>query len=960
MRCCAWIHSRGTTSAGGVDPDCLRSIGGRGQVEDSIRRGPAHPDSSRISPLARDDERGWGGSWLPAFDWRARAGQGLNLGWILAACVRLEGAGRSRIQFGEGPLIPIPHESHHSRGMASAGGGFLLRRLSRTGKAMHGHGSAAAGSWSSKLMQLRVAQRSDPESQCEGNREHFLRQTLGTAPKLFFVSPAASTLLFALISAHREGPGPAAGRMRSFYRYKNSSSKCAIHASTAKAFASIYIRSNYLPNDQTHYGQVFVTVRSGGTNDASLSLQPVDKDVPTTSCTISHVDKVATTIDQESNSWEGVVERASIGLFRLHLVFALPSSLDAFLFAVRFASHSATFPLLSRLLHGIPTRQTIMAAFRPMDTLPVELLAEISIHYRQLLSRSDVDQVLLLGSVCSRWRDVAWLWKALWSKTHFRLGPSYFRQDFWENVLVQYLTLETSVYDEAERTEENPKKPASGNRNICREGTGPEQAKRPPGPHKQHTASKRLKSQQFLEHALVERCNGDRPKKAASIAVPRSSLPKSSLPQAQFIKKHSHNMSSNGNNGNNTPFNGFYMDSELYADRDLYPVFTAPPNANPTPAANPPSATANAALNANGSMAANANANAASNPNAMSTSTNSSAASNANAVASTSANSSAAFTANAIGAPAPNANVIAPANANPNAAVNGFYMDGEDYNSYPSITFANYSLFAMHLLRHAFTMLSYSRLTTYAQLPTTYTKMSCRAQEARRAWAPVPPRCDCTTHTSSSRVGKAGRARGGAGRLVRTARPKATSIRHTPTAAMTGVVAVVVDGDERKRKRRHCRCAPWCTSDNATEPRFHSSSIRARGRRRCRKGRKWPVPRPNGSGMGVGGAIARLGLAPDVDDDERRERCCRRGVVAKPARARAGGKRPLRGCARAKRRRAAIVRSSAPLTPTTANSTDVGECNNARSPPGHNTTVAAGYEVWTGGRSRRQFLELLR
>ncbi|KAJ7136505.1 hypothetical protein C8R43DRAFT_1132409 [Mycena crocata] len=62
-----------------------------------------------------------------------------------------------------------------------------------------------------QLLQARVAQRSDPESQCEGNREHFLRQTLGTAPKLFFVSPAASTLLFARISAHHEGPGPAAG-----------------------------------------------------------------------------------------------------------------------------------------------------------------------------------------------------------------------------------------------------------------------------------------------------------------------------------------------------------------------------------------------------------------------------------------------------------------------------------------------------------------------------------------------------------------------------------------------------------------------------------------------------------------------------------------------------------------------------------------------------------------------------
>ncbi|KAJ7136508.1 hypothetical protein C8R43DRAFT_1132413 [Mycena crocata] len=82
----------------------------------------AHDAMLRMDPLARDDERGWGGSWLPAFDWRARAGQGFNLGWILASCVRLEGAGRSRIQFGGGPLIPIPHESHHSRGMASAGG----------------------------------------------------------------------------------------------------------------------------------------------------------------------------------------------------------------------------------------------------------------------------------------------------------------------------------------------------------------------------------------------------------------------------------------------------------------------------------------------------------------------------------------------------------------------------------------------------------------------------------------------------------------------------------------------------------------------------------------------------------------------------------------------------------------------------------------------------------------------
>ncbi|KAJ7136518.1 hypothetical protein C8R43DRAFT_955743 [Mycena crocata] len=32
----------------------------------------------RMDPLARDGERGWGGSWLPAFDWRARAGRGFN------------------------------------------------------------------------------------------------------------------------------------------------------------------------------------------------------------------------------------------------------------------------------------------------------------------------------------------------------------------------------------------------------------------------------------------------------------------------------------------------------------------------------------------------------------------------------------------------------------------------------------------------------------------------------------------------------------------------------------------------------------------------------------------------------------------------------------------------------------------------------------------------------------------
>ncbi|KAJ7136528.1 hypothetical protein C8R43DRAFT_1132430 [Mycena crocata] len=416
MRCCAWIHSRGTTSAGGVDPGCLRSIGGRGQVEDSIRRGPAHPDSSRISPLARDGERGWG--------------------------VELD----------------------HLRSTASAGSLTIYAGWWRASSFEDSAGPAKLCMDMVQLLQARVAQRSDPESQCEGNRENFLRQTQGTAPKLFLVSPAASTLLFARISAHREGPGPAAGRfvaglrrrewfrsqigvspepielyifclaillflhlelwhMRSFYRY------------TAKAFASIYIRSNYLPNDQTHYGQVFVTVRSGGTNDASLSLQPVDKDVPTTSCTISHVDKVATTIDQENNSWEGVVERASIGLFRLRLVFASPSSLDDFLFAIRFASNSATISVLSRLLHRIPTPRTIMEAFRPMDTLPVELLAEIFIHFRQLLSSSDLTQVLLLGSVCSRWRAIAWGLNALWSQPHFRLGPSYFRQDFWENVL---------------------------------------------------------------------------------------------------------------------------------------------------------------------------------------------------------------------------------------------------------------------------------------------------------------------------------------------------------------------------------------------------------------------------------------------------------------------------------------------------------------------------------------------
>ncbi|KAJ7136509.1 hypothetical protein C8R43DRAFT_1132414 [Mycena crocata] len=38
----------------------------------------AHDALLRMDPLARDDERGWGGSWLPAFDWRARAGRGFN------------------------------------------------------------------------------------------------------------------------------------------------------------------------------------------------------------------------------------------------------------------------------------------------------------------------------------------------------------------------------------------------------------------------------------------------------------------------------------------------------------------------------------------------------------------------------------------------------------------------------------------------------------------------------------------------------------------------------------------------------------------------------------------------------------------------------------------------------------------------------------------------------------------
>ncbi|KAJ7136501.1 hypothetical protein C8R43DRAFT_1132406 [Mycena crocata] len=164
MRCCAWIHSRGTTSAGGVDPGCLRSIGGRGQVEDSIRRGPAHPDSSRISPLARDGERGWG--------------------------VELD----------------------HLRSTASAGSLTIYAGWWRASSFEDSAGPAKLCMDMVQLLQARVAQRSDPESQCEGNREHFLRQTLGTAPKLFFVSPAASTPLFARISAHREGPGPAAGR----------------------------------------------------------------------------------------------------------------------------------------------------------------------------------------------------------------------------------------------------------------------------------------------------------------------------------------------------------------------------------------------------------------------------------------------------------------------------------------------------------------------------------------------------------------------------------------------------------------------------------------------------------------------------------------------------------------------------------------------------------------------------
>ncbi|KAJ7079659.1 hypothetical protein C8R43DRAFT_965820 [Mycena crocata] len=172
---------------------------------------------------------------------------------------------------------------------------------------------------------------------------------------------------------------------------------------------------------------------------ASLSLHPVDnKLLPASACTISHVDKVDTTISQERNSWEGVIEQGligSVGLFRLRLVFASPSSLDAFLFAVRFASNSATISVISRLLYRIPTLRTIMEAYRPMDNLPVEILAEIFLCYRRLLLRRDVDQVLLLGSVCRRWQAVAWDLKALWSKPHFKLRSAFFLQDLGDHMV---------------------------------------------------------------------------------------------------------------------------------------------------------------------------------------------------------------------------------------------------------------------------------------------------------------------------------------------------------------------------------------------------------------------------------------------------------------------------------------------------------------------------------------------
>ncbi|KAJ7092550.1 hypothetical protein C8R43DRAFT_955773, partial [Mycena crocata] len=170
---------------------------------------------------------------------------------------------------------------------------------------------------------------------------------------------------------------------------------------------------------------VFVTVRSVGMNDgwwssfvafrnahavrtASLFLHPVDSTLlPASACTISHVDKVDATISQEKNSWEGVIEQGligSLGFFRLHLV--------------------------------IPTSRTIKQAFRPMDSLPIELRAEYSsLSPTPLPLRSDLKQLLFLGSVSSPWRALAWSLKELWTKPHFKLGSSFFLQHLGDHVI---------------------------------------------------------------------------------------------------------------------------------------------------------------------------------------------------------------------------------------------------------------------------------------------------------------------------------------------------------------------------------------------------------------------------------------------------------------------------------------------------------------------------------------------
>ncbi|KAJ7176435.1 hypothetical protein C8R43DRAFT_943213 [Mycena crocata] len=423
-----WDSWRLYTSAVGViqsgPPNFLADLGCRVKWE---RRPQPHPDGEEDLSII---------TWMKLHHSRGTASAG---GMQILTAASIGAHHPHRVE--ESSIITWMN-IHHSRGTASAGGMQLLTALHSFGQrkrvGIKYHMDEVHSRWTQRAHLIHIQ-----------NRDHAYKRVDAEGS----VATAIQRLVCDCGRTNSTTASACTTKMKLRYLYDALAPRVVAvllpNPKTDRAVSLCFYHVLFLP-------LVFVTVRSVGMNDgwwssfvafrnahavrtASLFLHPVDSTLlPASACTISHVDKVDATISQEKNSWEGVIEQGligSLGFFRLHLVFVSLSSLQAFLFAVRFASNSATISVISRLLHRIPTSRTIKQAFRPMDSLPIELRAEIFIHYHQLLSRSDLKQLLFLGSVSSPWRALAWSLKELWTKPHFKLGSSFFLQHLGDHVI---------------------------------------------------------------------------------------------------------------------------------------------------------------------------------------------------------------------------------------------------------------------------------------------------------------------------------------------------------------------------------------------------------------------------------------------------------------------------------------------------------------------------------------------